>query len=112
MNMTVWCVRETSVEYRQKLLGTDIRKPRFSWKTLSDRRGVLQSAYQIQVAKEDISFNKRLWDTGKICSEFPFSQGSPFVFYMNSMIIINTNFDNYLYVHLSSDQGRIKDQNP
>ncbi len=69
MNMKVWCVKETSVEYRQKLLGTDIRKPRFSWKTLSDRRGVLQSAYQIQVAKEDDSFTKKLWDTGKVGSE-------------------------------------------
>ncbi|WP_211746894.1 alpha-L-rhamnosidase [Paenibacillus sp. Marseille-Q4541] len=67
--MTAWCVKETSVEYRQKLLGTEVRKPRFSWKTASDRRGVLQSAYQIQVAKEDFSFTTLLWDTGKVQSE-------------------------------------------
>jgi alpha-L-rhamnosidase len=51
-------------EYRTNLLGMDIRKPRFGWKLVSDRRGTEQQAYRIQVAA-DANFEWPIWDTGR-----------------------------------------------
>jgi alpha-L-rhamnosidase len=56
-------------EYRANLLGTDVRKPRFSWKIGSDRRGTLQRAYRIQAAGPEGDFASPLWDTGRVESE-------------------------------------------
>jgi alpha-L-rhamnosidase len=59
-------------EYRDNPLGIDVRKPRLSWQIQSDRRGILQSAYQIQVARTErdlIEGRRLLWDSGKVNSE-------------------------------------------
>jgi len=56
-------------EYKQDPLGLGTRKPGFSWKTNSKRRGVRQTAYQIQVASSLGLLNAGkpdLWDSGKI----------------------------------------------
>ncbi len=44
-------------------LGIDEKKPRFTWQMISTGRGVLQSAYQIEVIDSN---KKKVWDSGKI----------------------------------------------
>jgi alpha-L-rhamnosidase len=55
-------------DYRTNLLGTDNAKPRFGWKLHSEKRGTLQTAYQIQVA-DSPGFGILLWDTGRVESD-------------------------------------------
>lgn len=58
-------------EYRENPLGIDIRRPRLSWQIQSDGRGILQSAYQIQVARTErdlLEGRHMLWDSGKVNS--------------------------------------------
>ncbi|MCM3412752.1 alpha-L-rhamnosidase [Metabacillus litoralis] len=51
-------------EYQTNPLGLDVKKPRVSWKTQSDKRGTLQIAFQIQVSLTEDNFENPLWDTG------------------------------------------------
>jgi alpha-L-rhamnosidase len=62
-------VEALSCEYRSHLLGTDIQKPRFSWKLYSARRGSSQLAYQIQVCGSNGDFTIPIWDTGRVDSD-------------------------------------------
>jgi alpha-L-rhamnosidase len=55
-----------TAEFRSKWLGSDVKKPRFSWHSQSSRRGVLQTAYRLQVAAADSEFTQLLWDTGRM----------------------------------------------
>jgi len=52
-------------EYELNPLGIDVKEPRLSWTLASDQRGVLQSAYQLQVRDHQ----SELWDSGKIRSD-------------------------------------------
>ena len=36
-------------EYKKNPIGTDVKKPRLSWKIKSDERDLMQKAYQVQV---------------------------------------------------------------
>jgi len=59
-------------EYKENPLGIDSRKPRLSWKIESDARGVMQSAYQIRVARSENDLQGErpvLWDSGRVNSE-------------------------------------------
>src|ERR1700730_7505584 len=59
-------------EYKENPLGIDIRKPRLSWQIQSDRRGILQSAYQVQVGRNERDLRagrNPQWDSGKVNSE-------------------------------------------
>ncbi|MDQ2921730.1 MAG: glycoside hydrolase family 78 protein, partial [Acidobacteriota bacterium] len=59
-------------EYKEKPLGIDVRKPRLSWQLQSDRRGTVQSAYQVQVARTEGELRggrNLLWDSGKVNSD-------------------------------------------
>ena len=56
-------------EYRTNPLGIDIRSPRLSWVIESDRRGEMQTAYQMLVASSpDLLRQDKgdLWDSGKV----------------------------------------------
>lgn len=59
-------------EYRRNPLGTDALHPRFGWKLVSARRNTMQSAYQIQVARDPIARadgrGNRIWDSGRVPS--------------------------------------------
>src|SRR5262249_5442271 len=60
------------VEYKENPLGIDVLKPRLSWQLRCDRRGVMQSAFQIQVAstEHDLPNGRRLlWDSQKVNSD-------------------------------------------
>lgn len=68
---------DLTCEYFTNPLGLDVRQPRLSWKTSADRRGVVQSAYQILTASSVPALDTAaagkntagvLWDTGKVKS--------------------------------------------
>lgn len=62
-------IDELTVEYLDTPIGMDIRKPRFSWKIISEERDVMQVAYQIVVSdnKKKIGDGTNiLWDSGII----------------------------------------------
>lgn len=62
-------VKDLTVEGRTQLPGTDIVKPRLSWKLTGDGRDVTQAAYQVIVAStpENLQAGKGdLWDSGLI----------------------------------------------
>lgn len=54
-------LKDLRVEYRENPLGLDIKKPRFSWKLVSEEKNVMQTAYRIFVTKE----GKTVWDSGE-----------------------------------------------
>lgn len=59
-------------EYQTNPIGIDVLKPRLSWKILSEERGWLQGAYQLQVARnaDDLRSETGLvWDSGKVLSD-------------------------------------------
>lgn len=47
-------IAELQVEYQKEPLGIDIATPRFSWRMVTgeDKRGIFQTAYQIEVTDE------------------------------------------------------------
>ena len=53
-------------EYRSNPLGLDVVAPRFSWSLDSDRRGVEQSRYEIEVAEQE--GGRLVWQSGKVYS--------------------------------------------
>jgi alpha-L-rhamnosidase len=64
-------VRNLRTEYLENPLGIDARTPRLSWIIEARRRGVSQSAYQVQVARDADAFSagkECLWDSGKVAS--------------------------------------------
>ncbi|WP_150274415.1 glycoside hydrolase family 78 protein [Paenibacillus tepidiphilus] len=62
-------VSNVKVNYRSSPLGIDDPRPRLSWHIHSQSRGVVQSAYQIQVAWTPEFEGEYVWDTGKVQSE-------------------------------------------
>ena len=47
-------------------LGIDVAAPRLSWQLTSSRRGVMQTAYQVQVSRAESGV---IWDSGKVVSD-------------------------------------------
>ncbi len=65
-------VTNLRVENKLNPLGVDIEKPRFSWNSVSEQRGVSQSAYHIIVATDTSLLNVEkadVWNTGKVDSD-------------------------------------------
>ncbi len=58
-------------EYKVDPLGIDAARPRLSWQLRSDARGVVQSAYQVQVTRNGTDWRRSAlaWDTGKVASD-------------------------------------------
>lgn len=61
------CVASLSCEYLENPVGIDIHSPRLGWKLVSERRGVMQQAYQVQVAHSE-NGDGPVWDSGKVLS--------------------------------------------
>jgi len=58
-------------EYKVNPLGVDIEKPRFSWISESDQRGVSQFAYQVLVSSSQKNVDENVadvWDSKKVSS--------------------------------------------
>ena len=49
-------------------LGIDVKRPSLSWKLAANRRGVRQTAYQVQVSITE-EWEKFVWDSGKVLSD-------------------------------------------
>jgi len=65
-------VKDLRCEYLNNPLGIDATSPRLSWIITSDRRGEMQTGYQILVASSPellSSGQADLWDSGKVSSE-------------------------------------------
>lgn len=65
-------IQELRCEYRSNPLEVDVRSPRLGWTVTSDRRGEMQTAYQVLVASspEPLARDQGdLWDSGKIESD-------------------------------------------
>ena len=58
-------------EYKENPIGIDVAQPRLSWQIVSDVRGTVQSAYQVQVAGSQAALEAGdlLWDSGKVASD-------------------------------------------
>ena len=52
-------------EHQADPLGIDVAQPRLGWQLRSKERGVVQSAYQVEVTRA----GQRVWDTGKVVSD-------------------------------------------
>ena len=63
---------ELSCEYAANPTGVDVAQPRLSWKLAGTKRGLRQTAYQIQVfSRTNLLANASpdLWDSGKVVSD-------------------------------------------
>ena len=58
------------VEYMTNPVGIDSPNPRFSWQLQDDRRGTVQTSYQVQVARteRELRASRLVWDSGKVRS--------------------------------------------
>src|SRR3954464_356186 len=54
------------IENRSNPVGLDTKQPRFSWQLVSDKKNVMQSAYEIKVSDES---KKQVWTSGKVNSD-------------------------------------------
>ena len=59
-------------EYKENPLGIDAPKPRLSWKLQSEGRGVVQSAYELRVARSESALRagrELVWTPGRVASD-------------------------------------------
>jgi len=65
-------VQHPRIENLSNPIGLDVQQPRFGWQLASERRNVLQTAYEIRVASNSsdlVSGKKLLWTSGKTQSD-------------------------------------------
>jgi len=63
-------VQHLTIENLSNPVGLDVIKPRFSWQLWSEKRNVLQSAYEIRVSDSEKEISKgNVWNTGKVTSD-------------------------------------------
>ena len=62
-------VVELRAENSENLFGTEVERPRLSWRIASDGRGILQTSYRIRAAASAAALNtggRFLWDSGRV----------------------------------------------
>jgi len=57
-------VIDCKCDFQKEPLGIDNPKPALSWKLKSSEQDVLQTGYQVKVAKIDAK-NEQVWDSGR-----------------------------------------------
>jgi alpha-L-rhamnosidase len=65
-------VEELTCEYHTNPVGIDVQNPRLSWKIVSDKENVFQTAYEIRVADSPSNLNRKnrlIWNSGKVSSD-------------------------------------------
>ncbi len=65
-------VKDLICEYRTNPVGIDVMEPRLSWKIVSEKENLLQSAYEIRMAESASGLSKKnsqIWGTGKVESD-------------------------------------------
>ncbi len=60
-------VKQLICEYKTNPIGIDVQKPRLSWKIVSDKENLMQTAYEIRVT-DQIAKGKAVWNSGKVNS--------------------------------------------
>jgi len=78
------------VENKVNPIGIDVKSPRFSWQLISDKRDVVQTAYEIRISDnlQDLLKNKNLaWNSGKVLSD-----SSVYVLYKGKELQSNTKY--------------------
>lgn len=98
-------VEDLRCEYRENPIGINVEKPRLSWKLISDKRNVLQTAYEIRTAnspKELRKSNKLFWASAKVKS----SQ-SVHIVYKGPKLESGQRL--YWQVRIWDDQGEVSD---
>ncbi|MEO5814730.1 MAG: family 78 glycoside hydrolase catalytic domain [Gemmatimonadaceae bacterium] len=69
-NAQAFHLERLRTEYAVDPIGIDEPAPRLSWMLHSDRRGTMQSAYEIRVARSVSDLNRSpIWTTGKVASD-------------------------------------------
>lgn len=94
-------VQNLLVENRVNPAGIDAATPRFSWQLISDKRNVLQTAYELRVAGDAASLAKGAndqWSSGKVASD-----SSIYVSYKGAMLIAGKFY--YWQVRVWDNQG-------
>jgi len=95
-------VTDLRCEYKVNPIGIDVARPRLSWKIKSDSRGVLQTAYHVQVSHDDSTFTNIVWDSGKVNTD-----QSVHVEYTGSALKSRTRY--YYRVKIWDNKGNISD---
>jgi alpha-L-rhamnosidase len=64
-------VKRLRCEYRVDPVGIDVRRPRLSWELESAEKGVMQTSYEVRVARSerDLATGKVVWLGGKLGSD-------------------------------------------
>ena len=64
-------VKRLRCEYRVDPMGIDVRKPRLSWELESTEKGVMQTSYEVRVARSEreLEMGKVVWLGGKLGSD-------------------------------------------
>src|ERR1044071_3875688 len=76
-------VQNVLTEHLVNPIGVETTQPRFSWQLVSDKRNILQTAYEIRLGSDAsfLALNKNLvWNSGKISSDSSINvtyKGSP-----------------------------------
>lgn len=60
-------VKQLICEYKTNPIGIDVQKPRLSWKIVSDKENLMQTAYEIRVTDQTAK-GKAVWTSGKVNS--------------------------------------------
>lgn len=76
-------IKDLRTENLRNPLGLDMIKPRFSWQMVSQKRGAMQSAYELEVTMD----NQILWNSGQVDSD-----QSVFVEYGGPELVSNTEY--------------------
>lgn len=62
-------VKDLICEYHTNPIGIEVKNPRLSWKTFTDKENMMQTAYEIRVADSPANLsksNKLIWNSGKV----------------------------------------------
>ena len=84
-------IENVRVEYREKPIGLDVKKPRFSWILKSNKENIRQQSYHIIVKNK----GETVWDSGLVTSEdsvlieYAGKEIEPFTKYDVQIIVIN-----------------------
>lgn len=90
--------KNLTCEYLINPLGIGELKPRFSWILISDKSNIKQSSFQLQVSKEDASFNQPIWDSNIVESD-----QSIHITYAGPQLTSRTRY--YFRVKISDNRG-------
>jgi alpha-L-rhamnosidase len=64
-------VKRLRCEYKVDPVGIDVRRPRLSWELESAEKGVMQTSYEVRVARseQELGTGKLVWNGGKLNSD-------------------------------------------